>query len=279
MADSEPKKRPRGRPRGTGAGGETQGSTVQALDRGMTLLSVLARDGKGNLSDIAMRVGMPPSSAYRLLITMQGHGIVAFDETSQEWMVGVEAFRIGRAFVHRVSVMEAAREPMRLLMRETGETSNLAIADEGGVVFMSQVESHNPIRAFFRPGTRGPLHASGIGKALLAEMDRGEVETILQRNGLAGFTERTLTTPDRLFADLAVSRRRGWAYDDEERYLGMRCIAAPIFDTYGEAVAGVSVSGPTVRFPDSGVTDTAIEVRKAAAAITDLIGGTPPKRE
>ncbi len=277
MADPAPTKRPRGRPRGSGT--ESQGGTVQALDRGLTLLSALARDGKGTLSDIAMRVGMPASSAYRLLTTMQGHGIVAFDDTSQEWMIGVEAFRIGRAFVHRVSVMEAAREPMRRLMRDTGETSNLAIADEGGVVFMSQVESHNPIRAFFRPGTRGPLHASGIGKALLAEMDREDVEKMLRRNGLAEFTARTLTAPDRLFADLTETRRRGWAYDDEERYLGMRCIAAPIFNTYGEAVAGVSVSGPTVRFPDNSVTDTAVKVREAASAITDLIGGTPPKHD
>lgn len=278
MPEADPQKRPRGRPRGSGTT-PAQGGTVQALDRGMTLLSALARDGKGSLSDVAGRVAMPPSSAYRLLTTLQGHGIVAFDETAQEWMIGVEAFRIGRAFVHRVSVMEAAREPMRHLMRATGETANLAIADAGSVVFMSQVESLNPVRAFFRPGTRGPLHASGIGKALLAEMDVGGVAGIVARNGLEGFTPRTLTTPERLSADLALTRRRGWAYDDEERYSGMRCIAAPIFDTYGEAVAGVSVSGPTVRFPDIGVEDTATHVREAAAAITDLIGGTMPVRE
>lgn len=278
MTEMEPKKRPRGRPRGSGAKAEAQGGTVQALDRGMTLLSALARDGKGTLSDVALRVGMPPSSAYRLLVTLQGHGMVAFDETAQEWMIGVEAFRIGRAFVHRVSVLDAAREPMRRLMRDTGETANLAIADEDGVVFMGQVESLNPIRAFFRPGTRGPLHASGIGKALLAEMTRAEAERLLGRSGLAGYTPRTLTTPERLFDDLARTRRRGWAYDDEERHLGMRCIAAPVFDTHGEAVAGVSVSGPAVRFPDTEVARMAVRVREAAAAITDLIGGTVPVR-
>jgi len=276
MTDDVQPKRPRGRPRGSGS--DPQGGTVQALDRGLTLLSALARDGKGTLSDIATRVGIPPSSAYRLLMTMQGHGIVTFDDTAQEWMVGVEAFRIGRAFVHRVSVMDAAREPMRHLMRDTGETANLAIADTGSVVFMSQVESHNPIRAFFRPGTRGPMHASGIGKALLAEMSPEEIEAVVAQHGLAEFTPRTLTTPQGLLADLAQSRTRGWAYDDEERYLGMRCIAAPVFNTYSEAVAGVSVSGPAVRFPDAEVAQTAALVREAARSITDLIGGTPPLR-
>lgn len=276
MTPSDPPKRPRGRPRGSGS--TPQGGTVQALDRGLILLSALARVGKGTLSDIADRAGMPPSSAYRLLMTMQAHGVVDFDETAQEWMIGVEAFRIGRAFVHRVSVVEAAREPMYQLMRETGETANLAIAESGTVVFMSQVESRNPIRAFFRPGTRGALHASGIGKALLAEMTVEDVAAIVKHHGLERFTPQTLTTPEALAADMEATRRRGWAYDDEERHRGMRCIAAPIFDTYGEAVAGVSVSGPTVRFPDADVARTAEHVRHAAETITDRIGGTQPVR-
>lgn len=278
MTTTDTPKRPRGRPRGSGANDTAPGGVVQALDRGLTLLSALAEGGKGSLSDIAARIGIPPSSAYRLLTTMQGHGIVAFDGTAQEWMVGVEAFRIGRAFVHRVSVAEAAREPMRHLMRETGETANLAIADARGVVFMGQVESHNPVRAFFRPGTRGPLHASGIGKALLAQWPEAEVAALLARAPLDVYTARTLTTDTALRADLARTRARGWAYDDEERHLGMRCIAAPIFDTEGEAVAGVSVSGPAVRFPDAGLETMAGHVRAAAAAITDLVGGVPPAR-
>ncbi len=276
MADEATQKRPRGRPKGTG--GDAPTGTVQALDRGLTVLSALARDGKGRLSDIAMRVGMPPSSAYRLLTTMQAHGLVAFDEAGQDWMIGVEAFRIGSAFIAQVNVTEAAREPMRQLMRDTGETANLAIADEGGVVFMSQVETHNPIRAFFRPGTRGPLHASGIGKALLAEMNRDEVEAILRHRGLPEYTRRTLTTPDRLFTDLENTRTRGWSFDDEERYIGMRCVAASIFNAHGEAVAGISVSGPTVRFPDTRLTEIAGKVREAAANVTARIGGVEPDR-
>lgn len=276
MAEQTVAKRPRGRPR-TGSG-DPQGGTVQALDRGLTLLAVLAKDGKGTLSDLAMRVGMPPSSVYRLLTTLQGHGLVDFDEAAQEWMVGIEAFRIGSAFAHRTNVIDAAREAMRGLMHDTGETANLAIADDGDVVFMSQVETHNPIRAFFRPGTRGFMHASGIGKALLSELSREDVERILQKKGLPEFTAATLTTPAELFEDLDNSRERGWAFDDEERYDGMRCVAAPIFNAHGEAIAGISVSGPTVRFPDQSVSELGIRVRNAAADVTRLVGGTSPLR-
>lgn len=229
------------------------------------------------MSDLALRVGMPPSSAYRLLATMQQHGFVDFDEASQEWMIGIEAYRVGNSFLSRMNLVEAGRDTLRHLMEESGETSNLAIEDDGDVVFLSQVETHNPIRAFFRSATRGPMHCSGIGKALLAERSRQEVEDILQKKGLPEFTPKTITSPDALFHDLEVTRKRGWSLDDEERHEGMRCVAAPIFNAYGEAIAGVSVSGPTVRLPDGAVAELGPRVRRAAAAITEQMGGVAPR--
>lgn len=276
MAKRAVNKRSRGRPRTLSA--DSQTATVQALDRGLMLLGALAREGAVTLTELALRIGMPPSSAHRLLVTMQKHGIVEFDEAAQTWAIGVEAFRIGSAFVNRTNLVEAGREVLRRLMEETGETANLAIADDGFVVFLSQVESHNPIRAFFLPGERGHLHASGIGKALLAELPRRDVEQTLQKMGLPKFTPKTITSPDPLFADLETTRERGWSFDDEERHSGMRCVAAAIFNSYGEAIAGISVSGPTVRFPDDAVGEIGPKVRRAAAEITRLIGGMAPDR-
>ena len=265
------KKRSRGRPKSVGT--EAQGATVQALDRGLALLSLLAKDSRATLTDLSLRIGMPPSSAYRLLNTMQKHGFAEFDEATQDWMIGVEAFRIGSAFTQRTNLVEASRETMLGLMEETGETANLAISDSGDVVFVSQVETAHPIRAFFPPGARSAMHASGIGKALLAEISTPEVEKILQRKGLQEFTEKTLTSPDALYADLELTRQRGWAFDNEERHSGMRCVAAPIFNAFGEAVAGVSVSGPAARFTDRSVSEVGPKVRQAAGVITSLIGG------
>lgn len=269
-------KRSRGRPRTLSA--DAQGATVQALDRGLMLMGALAREGAVTLTELSLRIGMPPSSAHRLLVTMQKHGIVEFDEATQTWAIGVEAFRIGSAFAHRTNLIDVAREVMRQLMEETGETANLAIADDGFVVFVSQIESHNPIRAFFGPGARSHMHASGIGKALLAELARRDVEQILQKNGLPDFTPKTLTSPNALFANLELTRARGWSFDDEEHYSGMRCVAAPIHNAYGEPIAGISVSGPTVRFPDHAVAEIGPKVRRAAAEITKLIGGKAPDR-
>lgn len=270
------KGRPRGRPKSVFKSPDA--GTVQALDRGLSLLRDLARQGGVNLTDLALRVGMPPSSAHRVLATLHKHGFAEFDETTQEWSIGIEAFRVGNAYLVRTNLVEAARKVMRRLMEETGETANLAIADDGDVVFVGQIETHNPIRAFFRPGTRGHMHASGIGKALLANLPRAEVEKILQKKGLPEFTPKTLTAPNSLFADLEQTAKRGWSLDDEERYSGMRCVAATIYNAFGEATAGISVSGPTVRFSDQAISELGPKVIHAADEVTTIIGGTKPGR-
>jgi IclR family transcriptional regulator, acetate operon repressor len=268
-------KRSRGRPKAFNPSPEQ--TTIQALDRAMAILKVLAgREGGMSLTELAEAAGQAPATVYRVLSTLEGHGIVETQAATQLWFVGQEAFRIGSAFLGRSSLVEQARGVMHALMAETGETANLAIADGGQVIFISQVETHEPIRAFFRPGTRGPIHASGIGKALLAYHPDEAIERIVREQGLAAFTARTITDRARLTEELAAIRAQGWAMDDEERTEGMRCVAAPIFNEFREAVAGVSVSGPTVRMARRSAADLGDRVRAAADRITQAIGGTAP---
>ena len=203
--------------------------------------------GEGmSLTELAEATGQAPATVYRVLSTFEAHGIVEVQPATQLWFVGQEAFRIGSAFLGRTSLVEQARGVMHELMAETGETANLAIADGGQVVFISQVETHEPIRAFFRPGTRGPIHASGIGKALLGlSAARGGAADRARAGaaGLYGADDHRSGAAGR--RSWRRSGARGWAMDDEERTEGMRCIAAPIFNEFREATAGVSISGPT----------------------------------
>lgn len=267
-------KRTRGRPKAFNP--KPEQTTIQALDRAVEILKVLARGEGMSLSELAEASGQAPATVYRVLSTFEAHGVVEVQPATQLWFVGQEAFRIGSAFLGRTSLVEQARGVMHALMAETGETANLAIADEGQVIFISQVETHEPIRAFFRPGTRGPIHASGIGKALLAYQPAEAVARIVREKGLASFTPQTITDAGRLTEELAAIRARGWAVDDEERTEGMRCVAAPIFNEFREAVAGVSVSGPVVRMARSG-SGFGERVRAAAGRITLAIGGVEPE--
>lgn len=270
-------KRLRGRPRL--AQSPADAGSVQTLDRAIALMRHVADADGLSLTEAAAAAALPPSTAYRMLATLQHHGIVEFDETAQLWHIGADCFRIGSAFLRRRKIAERGRQVMQALVARSGETANLAVAEEDGVVFVSQVETHEPIRAFFRPGTRGPFHASGVGKAILAHLPPVRAAAMVERLSLERFTDRTVTEPATLLRELERIRARGWALDDEERNPGMRCVAAPIFNEYGEPVAGLSLSGPTVRMTRATVGALGPVVRDAAAEITRSIGGNGPDQK
>jgi IclR family acetate operon transcriptional repressor len=268
-------KRRRGRPRAFNAPAEP--NAVQSLNRALRILAIVAEGDGLSLSEVAGRSDLAASTAYRMLTTLQSHGMVEFAEQQQLWSIGVEAYRIGSAFLRSRKLVDRARSVMQELMEKTGETANLGVAEDDCVVFVSQVETHQAIRAFFRPGTRSPFHASGIGKAILAHLGPNRVEAIVEKTGLESFTPKTLSLQSDLKFDLERIRACGWSVDDEERYPGMRCVAAAIFNEFAEPVGGISISGPTVRVTPERLAAIGPEVHEAAATITRMIGGVLPK--
>ncbi|RUM96472.1 IclR family transcriptional regulator [Pseudaminobacter arsenicus] len=266
-----PERRQRGRPRAFKP--KPEANAVQSLDRALRILAIVAEGNGLSLSEIAARSELAASTAYRMLTTLESHAMVEFDQTDQLWSIGVGTYRMGTAFLRRRRLIDRARTVMQKLMEQTGETANLGVAEEDCVVFVSQVETHEAIRAFFRPGTRTSFHASGIGKAVLAHLNPQRVDTIVGRTGLESYTPRTLSNMIVLTQDLSEIRQRGWSVDDEERYPGMRCVAAAIFNEFGEPIGGVSVSGPTVRMTPERVAIIGPVVKEAAAEVTRLIGG------
>lgn len=266
-------RRGRGRPR-EWSDAEDQ-NTIKSLDRAMRILAFVSEARGKNLSAIANGMGESPATVYRVLVTLQGQGMVEFDADEQSWHIGPAAFVIGTRFLRRTSLVERARPIMRRLMERTGETANLGIERNGAVLFVSQVETHASIRAFFPPGTLSPMHASGIGKALLAQMDAEQRDRCLAVGGLESFTSKTIVERAALLADMQLVRDRGYSYDDEERAPGMRCIAAPVFDINSEAVAGISVSGPTSRVSETTLSELSLPVIDAARELTLAIGGVP----
>jgi IclR family acetate operon transcriptional repressor len=271
-ARNDPQTRQRGRPRAFND--RTEQNTIRALDRAMHVLVALSRLENTTLTGLAEATGEPAPSVYRVLITLQAHDIVELEPSDQTWHVGPGAFLIGSSFLRRTSLIERARAPMRALMAATGETANLGIHRGGEVLFISQVETHAPIRAFFPPGARADLHASGIGKVLLAAMSPDRRDRLLP-DPLPSFTSRTLSDREALDADLALVAARGWALDDEERNDGMRCIAAPVRDLHGEVVAGLSISGPTSRVAPGRMETLAAAVTNAAGSLSERLGARP----
>ena len=264
-------KRGRGRPKSWDDKGAQ--NTIKSLDRALEVLVQLGEMQGGTLSEIAGALNQSPATIYRVLTTFQGRGFADFDEQSQVWSIGPAAFLTGSQFLRRTSLVERARPIMRDLMEATGETANLGIERDGMVLFLGQVETHATIRALFPPGTASAMHASGIGKALLCRMDDKRQREVLAASQLEQYTPFTLTDPEAMIADLHAAKARGYALDGEERNIGMRCIAAPVFNVFGEVVAGISVSGPTTRITEDRIEALAAHVMDAAAILTRAIGG------
>lgn len=250
---------------------------VQSIIRALNVMKVLGDAEKGlSLTEVAAAVGLTPSTAHRLLTTLQQECYVRFDPSTRLWSVGVQAFITGNAFLKTRDFVELARRRMRQLMEESGETVNLAIEKNGEAVYLAQVECRQMMRALAYPGARVSLHCSAVGKALLSGLPEHQVAAMIKRQGLPRLTDATLCTAEDVQADLARIRTRGYAVDDGEHAVGLRCVAAVIFDETGMPAGALSLSGPMARVTHDRLPVLGEMVMRAAAMITADFGGQPP---
>src|SRR5271157_614815 len=256
------------------------GDQVQSLVRALALLNRITEsaDDGATLTDLAQQIGLPSSTAHRLLTTLEQERYVRFSNEGRLWSVGVQAFVVGCTFTKTRSLANVARPHMRHLMEDGGETVNLAVEDEGEAVYLSQVECRQMMRAFARPGARVPLHCSAVGKAILSATSDKKLSKILHQRGMPRLTVKTITSPSALRADLERVRATGYAIDDEEHAIGLRCVAAPIFDETGDVVAAVSASGPMARIGDERMAQLGALVLEASRAISRDMGASPARR-
>lgn len=252
---------PMPRPRAKGAAG------VRTLERGLWVLEALAELGEGGLGPLSRRTGLAKSTLYRLLQALAQRGFV--EEERGVYRVGPRAFAVGQAYPKR-SLLRAARPEMEALAGELGESVNLAVRAGLEALYLDQVEGTRLVRLFTAPGSRAPLHATGVGKVLLAF---GGVPEGLR---LEPYTPKTLTRLEALLAELERVRTRGYALDDEEREAGVRCVAAPVFGPSGEVVAALSLSAPAGRLPLERAHALAPRVVEAARRASLRLGFTGP---
>lgn len=274
VEESGPKRdsarRARGRPKAFHDRSEQ--NTIKSLDRAVTVLETLARLESATLTELAEEMSESPATLYRVLSTLEARGLTETDPGQQTWHIGPGAFLIGSVFLRRTNVVQRALPIMRELMQATGETANLGIWREARVLFVAQVETHEAIRAFFPPGASSPFHASGVGKALASQLAPDALRRLVGRAPLERFTANTIADPDLLLAELAACAARGFAIDDEERHRGMRCVAAAVRGLTGEAVAGLSVSGPVSRLDGVAVDRAAALVTEGARRLSHALG-------
>jgi len=250
---------------------------VQSLTRGLSLLEALARaEGGLTLTDLAQRVQLAPSTAHRLLATLEKMGYVYQGGEMGRWYIGLQAFAVGTSFLANRDFVAQSHPYMRRLMEQSGETANLGIIDGTEAVFIDQVQCREMMRTIVKLGSRVPLHASGVGKAIFAALPDDQIDAILKVKGLPRITANTITSPETMWASVRVIRQRGWSFDDEEHALGTRCVAAPIYDEHADVLGAISLAGPSSRLPDERIKQLGPVVAHTAEELTHRLGGRWP---
>lgn len=232
---------------------------VQSVERVFELMEAIAdAGGEISLSDLAAASNLPLPTIHRLLRTLVSLGY-ARQLPSRRYALGPRLIRLGDRAGKQLGTL--AGPVLEHLVAELGETSNVAMLDGDGAVYVAQRPSPHAMRMFTEVGRRVHLHNTGVGKALLSTMTDAEVTRLIERTGMPTRTPRTLATLPDLLADLATIREQGYAVDDEEQELGVRCYALPVPGA-GVPVA-LSVSGPLAR----------VDLRFAARALPVLRAG------
>ncbi|GGM08019.1 IclR family transcriptional regulator [Deinococcus aerophilus] len=272
MTDSSP---PPGGRQKTGRARSGDAASVRTLERGLTVLTSLAALGQASLTQIAKASGLSASTAYRLLETLRQGGFVEWEERSGLFSVGIRAYQVGAAFAGRNTLMSAAQSEMLSLVDDLGETVNLAVLRGQEAVYIHQVEGRQLVRMFAQLGAGTPLNCSGVGKVLLAWQPEAEVSARLGPAPYAAFTPHSITALEPYLKELQQVRARGYALDDEEREIGVRCMATPLYDHTRQVVASLSVSAPTSRFEKAQVPAFYQRMEQASRAISARLGWTP----
>jgi IclR family acetate operon transcriptional repressor len=219
--------------------------SVKAAKVSLEIVEILRERNGAGVSEIARAVDKPTSTVHDHLQTLEQEEYLVKEGT--QYHVSTRFLQLGNQARSRKKVYEIARPEVDELAEKTGEHSNLMIEEHGLGVFLYKARGPDAVQLDTHAGMRVPLQTTALGKTIMAFRPRSEVESYLDRHGLPEVTERTITDREELFETLDQVRERGYAYDDEERVKGMRCLAAPITDQDERAIAAVSVSGPKSR--------------------------------
>ncbi|MDA1117344.1 MAG: IclR family transcriptional regulator [Proteobacteria bacterium] len=247
---------------------------VQVIDRMMKLLNVLASHPEPlGLKQVAQYTGLHPSTAHRILSAMGGGRLVDRVDPGS-YRLGMRLLELGNMVRSRISVRELALPVMRELHAHTGETVNLSVRHGDEIVYVERTSSgRSAMRVVHVIGARAALHITAAGKLFLLEDGFPRLREYAKRTGLAAHTRSTLTTLQLMERDLERTQRQGWATDQEEAELGVRCVAAGIRDDHGQLIAALSLSTPADRMkPQWGPL-----IKETAERISRAVGHYPPE--
>lgn len=245
------------------AGQRSDAQRVQVVERAFDLLNALmALGGSATAGQLKSETGLAGPTVHRLLHTLIGRGLI-HQLPDRRYALGANLVPLGEAATRQLGGLAVPQ--MQSLVGELGESVNMAAMESEMVVYIAQAPSPQSMRMFTEVGRRAYMHSTGVGKAMLSTMEPQRVREVLGSTGMPSMTAKTLTRPDSLLEQLPVIIRQGYALDDEEQELGVRCLAVPV--PQGPTRMALSVSGPTARVDDAFVRHAVPLMKRTAAEI------------
>ncbi len=251
-----------------------------AVERALAILEAISeRAGGLTNSELSRKLAIPKSSASYILRALEGRGYLRRERNTGRYRLGLKVLSLSRGVLSGLDIRELALPVLRQLVERSSLTAHLAILDHGDAVYIERVEAPGFIKMNTWVGRRMPIYSTSVGKALVAYLPENEVKALLKERGMQKRTPRTITVCARFLQELARVREQGYAVDDEENSLGVRCVAAPVFDRQGQVTASLGVSGTTGQIDLVHLPKVAELVKEAARKVSQQLGyQTPPRR-
>jgi IclR family KDG regulon transcriptional repressor len=245
---------------------------INSTVRTLKILEYLSKTKEASVSEVSSYLNVNKSTAHRFLASMKHVGFVDQNSENQKYKLSLKVFEIGNRVVEGLNLREIAKPVMHELSDLTGETVNLGIIDNYDVVYIEKVLSKNTLRQDCPIGGRDKIHATALGKAMIAFKPSEYVEKYVEKKGLIKVTERTITETEAFYTELRNIRKNGYSIDSEETMIGLSCIAAPIFNNENKAIAAISISSPTNRLGQRNIEMFKDEIIKASQLISSQMG-------
>jgi IclR family transcriptional regulator, KDG regulon repressor len=249
-----------------------KGDTVQSVDRALAILGIVSQHNQIGITDICKSLDLNKTTVYRLLSTLMNNGYIEQVKGSNKYRCTFKLFEMGNKRIQDLDLLEEAKPALEKLADLTKETVHLVVEEGTEIVYIHKVESTNTIRMHTWVGKKNPMYRTAVGKAILAFSDKEKAIDIWNKSEIVQNTPYTITNIDDFLEQLVLVRKNGYAIDNEETEIGIRCVAAPILDFSKNVIGALSISIPTIRFPENEIEIYGNQVKKCSEVISKKLG-------
>ncbi len=252
---------------------------INSVIRALAILDLLGQSGTElGITEISRELSLHKSTVFRLLSTLVTAGYVQQNPKTEKYYLGIHLAQLGMTVLNNIDLRKVAKPFLKELMNVCNEAIHLGILDQDEVIYIDKIDMDRPLTMGSHIGGKSPGYCTGLGKVLLAYLSEDSLKKLISKGKFHRFTSNTITDPTSLMEHLVRIRDQGYAIDDEEHELGIRCVAVPVRDHQGSVIAALSVSGPTLRMTREKLDQVVIpKIIEIGRRVSQALGYNPGK--